>query len=39
VPFLWKKKFAVADDQRFKREVDAMGVKCCILCDADALKV
>jgi L-ascorbate metabolism protein UlaG (beta-lactamase superfamily) len=39
VPFLWKKKFAVADDQRFKREVDAMGVECCILGDADALKV
>ncbi|WOJ92066.1 MBL fold metallo-hydrolase [Congregibacter variabilis] len=31
VPFLWKKKFAVADDARFKREVEALGKKCRIL--------
>jgi L-ascorbate metabolism protein UlaG (beta-lactamase superfamily) len=31
VPFLWKRKFAVADDVRFKREVEALGKKCSIL--------
>ena len=31
VPFLWKRKFAVADDARFKREVEALGKKCRIL--------
>ena len=28
VPFLWKRMFAVADDQRFKREVERLGVEC-----------
>jgi L-ascorbate metabolism protein UlaG (beta-lactamase superfamily) len=31
VPFLWKKKIAVADDQAFKRGVEAQGRKCCVL--------
>ena len=31
VPFLWKRKFAVADDMRFKREVEALGRRCRIL--------
>jgi len=31
IPFLWKRKFAVADDTRFKREVEALGKNCCIL--------
>jgi len=31
VPFFWKRKFAVADDARFKCEVEALGKKCRIL--------
>ena len=31
VPFLWKRKFAVADDARFKREVEALGKECTVL--------
>ena len=31
VPFLWKRKFAVADDARFKQEVESLGAECCIL--------
>jgi L-ascorbate metabolism protein UlaG (beta-lactamase superfamily) len=31
VPFLWKRKFGVADDVRFKREAESLGVKCNIL--------
>jgi len=31
VPFLWKKKFAVADDEAFKARVEAMGKQCFIL--------
>lgn len=36
VPFLWKKKLAVADDTRFKREVEALGKTCRILGAGDA---
>ena len=39
VPFLWKRKMAVADDARFKREVEALGKKCCILGAGDVLTV
>jgi len=39
VPFLWKRKFAVADDARFQREVEALGKKCRILGAGDAAKV
>ena len=31
VPLLWKRQFAVADDQRFASEVRRMGVECTIL--------
>jgi L-ascorbate metabolism protein UlaG (beta-lactamase superfamily) len=31
VPLLWKRRFAVADDQRFKREVERLGAECLIL--------
>ena len=31
VPFLWKWRFAVADDTRFKREAESLGVECHIL--------
>ena len=31
VPFLWKRKMAIADDARFQREVEALGKKCSIL--------
>jgi len=37
VPFLWKRKFAYADDERFKREVEALGKKCSVLGAGDAL--
>ncbi len=39
VPFLWKRKIAVADDQRFKRGVEALGKRCSILGYGDALTV
>ena len=39
VPFLWKRKFAVADDIRFMREVEALGKKCSILGAGDAATV
>jgi len=39
VPFLWKKKFAVADDAKFEREVVALGKKCSILRAGDAITV
>ena len=31
VPLFWKRRFAVADDQRFKREVERLGSTCTIL--------
>ena len=31
VPFLWKKRFALADDQQFKREVEKIGTACHIM--------
>lgn len=39
VPFFWKSKFAVADDARFKREVEALGKKCSVLGAGDAVTV
>ncbi|WP_405242270.1 MBL fold metallo-hydrolase [Lentisalinibacter salinarum] len=39
VPFLWKRKFGVADDARFKREVEALGKKCRILGAGDVATV
>jgi len=31
VPLFWKRRCAVADDQRFKREADRLGAKCTLL--------
>ena len=39
VPFLWKKRIAVADDQEFKAGVEALGKKCCVLGAGDAVTV
>ena len=39
VPLLWKRKFALADDQRFKREVERMGVECAILHCGESLTI
>ena len=39
VPFLWKKKFAVADDGRFKREVEALGKTCRLLGAGDSVAI
>ena len=39
VPFLWKKKFAIADDVRFKREVEALGKNCSILGAGDFVAI
>ncbi len=39
VPFLWKRKIAVADDAEFKRGVEALGRKCTILGAGDAVMV
>ena len=39
VPFFWKRRLAVADDQRFKREVERLGATCTILRYGDALTV
>lgn len=39
VPFLWKKIFAPADDQKFKREVEKMGLVCNIMHCNDAIEV
>ncbi|MEO1037351.1 MAG: MBL fold metallo-hydrolase [Pseudomonadota bacterium] len=37
VPFIWKRSFAKADDHRFKREVESMGVECRILKSGESL--
>ena len=39
VPFLWKRRFAVADEQQFKREVELLGVECSILQSGETLIV
>lgn len=39
VPFLWKRKMALADDARFQREVEALGKKCTILGAGDVVTV
>lgn len=39
VPLFWKRKFAVADDQRFKREVERLGVECTILKYGEAVTI
>jgi L-ascorbate metabolism protein UlaG (beta-lactamase superfamily) len=39
VPFLWKRKIAIADDAKFKRGVEALGKKCSILGAGDSVTV
>ena len=39
IPFLRKREFAVADDVRFKREVEALGKTCSILAAGDVATV
>jgi len=39
VPLFWKRRFAVADDQRFKREAERLGVECTILKYGEALNM
>ena len=39
VPFLWKRKMALADAASFKREVEALGKKCSILGAGDSVTV
>lgn len=39
VPFLWKRRIAPADDQRFRREVERLGVECAILGRGESLSL
>jgi L-ascorbate metabolism protein UlaG (beta-lactamase superfamily) len=39
VPFLWKRRFAMADDQRFKTEIERLGLRCAILRRGESLTV
>ena len=39
VPFLWKRKIAVADDAEFTRGVEALGKKCSVLGAGDVLTI
>ena len=39
IPLFWMRRFAVADDARFKREVEKLGVECHILDSAEAVLV
>jgi L-ascorbate metabolism protein UlaG (beta-lactamase superfamily) len=39
VPLFWKRHFAVADVQRFKREVEALGVECSVLQYGETLTI
>jgi L-ascorbate metabolism protein UlaG (beta-lactamase superfamily) len=39
VPFFWKKIMAPADDQKFKQEVEKLGVKCKIMKYGDEIEV
>lgn len=39
VPFLWKKRMAAADAQGFKRDVEHMGVECCIMHAGDSVEI
>lgn len=39
VPFLWKRRFAEADDQRFRREIEALGIKCVVLRGGESVTV
>jgi L-ascorbate metabolism protein UlaG (beta-lactamase superfamily) len=39
VPFLWKRTFARADDEWFKREVEERGSKCVLLGSGDPVDI
>lgn len=39
VPLFWKRKFAVADDARFRQEAESMGARCHILKSGEALTI
>jgi len=39
VPLFWRRRFAVADDQRFKREVERLGAECTILKYGETLTI
>ncbi len=39
VPFLWKKRMALADDQKFKREVEILGIECSIMQYGDKIEI
>jgi len=39
VPFLWNKKFAAANDQFFKREVEKMGISCHIMHSGEEIEI
>jgi L-ascorbate metabolism protein UlaG (beta-lactamase superfamily) len=39
VPLFWKRRFAVVDDQRFKREVNRLGAECMILKYGEVLTI
>jgi L-ascorbate metabolism protein UlaG (beta-lactamase superfamily) len=39
VPLFWKRKFAAADDRRFKREVELLGAECTILHCGESLTI
>jgi len=39
VPFILKKKFAPADEQYFKREVEKMGIDCRIMNFGDEIEI
>ena len=39
VPLFWKRKFAVADDLRFKREAELLGTECTILHYGESLTI
>lgn len=39
VPLFWKRRFATADDWRFKREVERLGAACAILGEGESLSL
>jgi len=39
VPLFWKRRFARADDQRFKREAEKLGVECRILHSGESIEI
>lgn len=39
VPLFWRRKFAVADDRRFKREAERLGTECTILHYGESLTI